>query len=150
MDLHDAIRQIALKKHVLPAVKAKRNEFSIAVRNLMDEAAREGISIDQRVPAFCRSIQTQKFLDDNGLTITKREGPKSGQSTTVVVHYRIKGDSEHRKPIQTELMQSEDRRRRALDALDRMRGLLKTEIEAFGGAEAFIRWVRSDEDEDAA
>jgi hypothetical protein len=31
-----------------------------------------------------------------------------------------------------------------------MRGLMKKTIDARGGAEAFIRWVRADSDEDAA
>jgi hypothetical protein len=150
MNLHDSIRRVAIEKHLLPAVRANRTEFSIQIRNLMEEAASEGISPDQRVPAFCRSIQTRRFLDDNGLSITRVDGPKSGLSTTVVVHYRIKDHPSHRKPVQAQPSPSEERTQRALDAFDRMRGLLKDEIAAFGGAEAFIRWVRSDEDEDVA
>lgn len=38
---------------------------------------------------------------------------------------------------------------RAFRLTERVRGLLKDEIAAFGGTEAFMRWVRSDE-EDAA
>jgi len=40
---------------------------------------------------------------------------------------------------------------RAFRLTERLRGLLKEEIAAYGGTEAFIRWVRGySEDEDAA
>jgi hypothetical protein len=39
---------------------------------------------------------------------------------------------------------------RALRLTEKLRGLMKDEIAVHGGAEGFMRWVRSDEDEDAA
>jgi hypothetical protein len=149
MDLHQEIRRIAMDRHVRPAVVARRDEFSIAVRDLMAEAAAEGISTQQRAPAFCRSIQTRRFLDENGLTITKVDGPRSGLSTTVVVHYKVARNTAPATAPATD-SGKEERKRRALEAFDQLRGLMKDEIAAHGGAEAFIRWVRSDQDEDAA
>jgi hypothetical protein len=39
---------------------------------------------------------------------------------------------------------------KAFRLTEALRGLLKDEIAAYGGTEGFMRWVRSDEDEDAA
>lgn len=149
MELHEHIRQIALDRHIRPAVEGNQSEFSIAIRDLMKEAAAEGISTHQRAPAFCRSIQTKRFLDKNGLQITRVDGPKSGLSTRVVVHYRVAADGEQSHAGLREGT-AEERKQRAMTAFDSMRGMLKDEIARFGGAEAFIRWVRSDEDEDVA
>ena len=139
MDLHDEIRRIAKAKHVLPAVSAKREEFSIAVRDLMEEAEAEGISTIQRTPAFCRSIQTRSFLEDNGIRIVKVDGPLSKLSTTVVVHYRVTAPAIEALPPATEMETPEER---AFRITERLRGLMKDEIGAHGGAEGYLRWVR--------
>jgi hypothetical protein len=39
---------------------------------------------------------------------------------------------------------------RALRLTEKLRGLMQDEIAAHGGTEGFMRWVRSDEDEEAA
>jgi hypothetical protein len=44
----------------------------------------------------------------------------------------------------------ESPKERAFRLTEKLRGLLKEEIAAHGGTEGFMRWVRSDEDEDAA
>lgn len=43
----------------------------------------------------------------------------------------------------------EDPAARALRVSEGLRGILKKELEEYGGGEAFLRWIRS-EDEDAA
>jgi hypothetical protein len=43
----------------------------------------------------------------------------------------------------------EDPTARAFRLTEKLRGLLKEELAEYGGGEAFLRWVRS-EDEDAA
>lgn len=144
MDLHDEIRRIAQVKHITPALASNKSEFSIAVRDLMAEAEAEGISTTQRVPAFCNSIQTSRFLKEHGLTIRKVDGPKSGLSTTVVVHYHVErpGQSSGQPSI------PETPEEKAFRLTEKIRGIMKDEIAAHGGAEGYMRWVRSDgEDE---
>ena len=141
MDLHAEIRRIAKTRHIAPALASHRSEFSISVRDLMTEAEAEGISTTQRVPAFCKSIQTSRFLKEHGLTISKIEGPKSGQSTTVVIHYKV-ADAGRQFPEATTVETSEERASRLTE---RIRGLMKDKIAEHGGAAGYIRWVRSDE-----
>lgn len=144
MDLHDEIRRLAVDHHVVPALASRKNEFSIAGRDLMQEAEAQGISTVQRVPAFCKSIQTQRFLKQNGLAISRVEGPTSKLSTTVVVHYRIE---DAKDDLRLARPRPETHAERAHRLTEKLRGLMKNQINSHGGAEGFIRWVRSDKDE---
>ncbi|AEU37038.1 hypothetical protein [Granulicella mallensis] len=146
MDLASKIRSIAKKKHVEPALRAGQRQFSIAVRDLMDEAEAEGITTAQRTPPFCTSIQTQGFLRDNGLEVLRVDGPASKKSTTVVVHYRVAGAKKGPKPAKPKVETAEQR---AFRLTEKLRGLLKDELAEYGGGEAFIKWVRSDEEQAA-
>jgi hypothetical protein len=145
MELAAEIRRIAKMKHVNPALASGRSEFSIAVRDLIEEAKAEGISTVQRTPPFCTSIQTRRFLDDNGIEIVRVDGPAKKRSTTVVVHYRTK-EMETPHKIRPVLETPEER---AFRLTEKLRGLMKEEIAARGGGEAYLRWVRG-EDDDAA
>jgi len=152
LTLSDQIRALAHAKFVKPALDAGRKEISIPVRELMGTLEAQGFPRNH-TPQVCNALQTRKFLRSNGLKITGIDGPKSKTSTTVVIHYSIIGDATGRddlsgtaKPIAPNVEDPEARARRLTDSL---RGLLKKEIAAHGGAEAFIHWVRSD-DEDAA
>jgi hypothetical protein len=72
----------------------------------------------------------------------------------VVVRYRVVDSTARpvigKGPLEGEgtVESDEDSEAWALRVTEKIRGLLKEEIAQFGGAEAFIRWVRS-EDEDA-
>jgi hypothetical protein len=145
MELAEEIRRIAKTKHVSPALASGRREFSIAVRDLIEEAKAEGISTVQRTPPFCTSIQTRRFLDDNGIEIVRVDGPAKKRSTTVVVHYRAKGMRTSHKtgPV------LETPEERAFRLTEKLRGLMKEEIAAYGGGEAYLRWVRGEDDEAA-
>jgi hypothetical protein len=147
MELADQIREIAKQKYVRPALAAGRKEFSIAVRDLMAEARVRGIPTVQRTPPFCTSIQTKDFLVDNGLEIARVDGPAKKLSTTVVVHYRLK-DSQPATSIAAPVS-PETPEQRAFRLAEKLRGLMKEEIAAHGGAEGYLRWVRG-EDEEAA
>jgi hypothetical protein len=112
----------------------------------MGLAEADGISTIQKVPAFCTSIMKEAFLHENHLEIVSVDGPASKRSTTVVVHYRVRGKNglgQGDKGIDL----SETAAQRAQRLTAKLRGLMKDEITAHGGAEGFLRWVRSDEDE---
>jgi hypothetical protein len=142
MGLHAEIQRIAETKHINPARKAQRAEFSIAVRDLMREAEEEGLSTVQRVPAFCKSIQAERFLKEHGVSIVRKEGPASGLSTTVVLHYAFRDGS----PMNGAAVPEETAEERAHRLAEKLRGMLSDEIEARGGAESFLRWVRSEDE----
>ena len=150
-NLSDQVRIVARARFVKPAQDAGRKEFSIRVRDLMGVLEAQGFPRNH-TPQICNALQTAKFLRPNGLKITGIDGPKSKTSTTVVIHYSIGGasapddSSDSPDPITPNDEDPEARARRLTDSL---RGLLKKEIAAYGGADGFMKWVRSD-DEDGA
>jgi hypothetical protein len=153
MDLRlaDQVRAMALLKYVQPAKKARSTEFSIAVKDLLKDLETIDFPLNY-TPLVCNSIKTKSFQQENHLEITRIEGPKSQTGTRVVVHYKVVGEGKEAgteasgKGMQGKDEASGDRARRLTEGL---RGLLKQELAAQGGAEAFVQWVRSD-DENAA
>lgn len=149
ISLADKVRAVALEKYVQTARKAGLTEFSIAVKNLQKDLEAGDFPLNY-TPLVCTSIKTKSFQRDNHLEITRIDGPKSQTGTRVVVHYRFvdggqgatASSVDYGDPVES----PESRSRRLTEGL---RGLLKKEVADRGGAEAFIRWVRSD-DEDAA
>ena len=150
--LSERIRERAIDKYIRPALRDGRRRFSIEVKDLMRELEAEGFPPNH--PAqFCSAVQKHSFLLEHGLQIEKVDGPPSKKSTTVVVHYRVAGKRDrtpaaNREPQAIETT-NEDPAARAKRLSERLRGLLKKELSEYGGAEGFMRWVRS-EGEDAA
>lgn len=141
----EQIRQLAKEKYVDPAVRTGQREFSIPVRGILESLPPEFPR--NHTPQICSSIQTTKFLNQNGLRIVRVEGPPSGQSTSVVVHYSVAGRSTTASK-QPELSRT-DAAQRAQRLTDGLKGLLNKELAEYGGAEAFVRWIRSDDKEAA-
>ncbi|MGC2160561.1 MAG: hypothetical protein WA634_01505 [Silvibacterium sp.] len=149
ISLADQVRAMALERYVQPAKKAGSTEFSIVVRNLQKDLEAGDFPLNY-TPLVCNSIKTKSFQRDNHLEIIRIDGPKSQTGTRVVVHYRVVdegagGDGMHADKKN----QSEAPRDRAQRLTEGLRGLLEKELADRGGAEAFVRWVRSD-DENAA
>jgi len=141
---------MALMRYVQPAKDAGASEVSIPVKNLLRDL--ETIDFPSNyTPLVCNSIRTQSFQRDNNLEIVGIDGPRSKTGTRVIVHYRILGRGKPGSitPSGTTNSGKEESGSRAKTLTDRLRGLLKQEIADYGGADAFMRWVRS-EDEDAA
>jgi hypothetical protein len=147
--LADQVRAMALLKYVQPAKKSGSTEFSIAVKDLLKDLEVVHFPLNY-TPLVCNSIKTKGFQRENHLEITRIEGPKSQTGTRVIVHYKVveEGNVANSKTA-GKSSQNENPDDRAKRLTEEMRGLLKKEITGQGGAEAFIRWVRSD-DEDAA
>ena len=140
-DGNEQIRRRAWERYIEPQIQRGASMIELAIKPLMREMEAEGFKAN-RPRQFCTALQKKSFLQEKNLVLDRVDGPPSGTSTTVVLHYSVSDAS-----APTGDKPSVDQ---ALAALERMRGLLKDEIGAFGGAESFIRWVRSDEDEDAA
>lgn len=139
MHLHDEIRRIGGAKFVLPARQARREEFTIAVRDVMAQAQAEGMSTTGRAPAFCKAIRTREFRDANGIDEVGVEGPASKQSTTVVVHYRFRHSSENVSAPDGQVSVEVPE-----DPLLQLSGVLRGAIRE--GASAFLRELRRDKD----
>ena len=114
------------------------------IKPLMKELESEGFPANHP-RQFCKALQKRAFLQEKGLILQDVEGPPSGTSTTVVIHYSVNGGSGTSASVNAETPAQ-----RAFRLTEKLRGLMKDEIAAHGGTEGFMRWVRSDEDEDAA
>jgi hypothetical protein len=148
ISLSDEVRALALRKYVQPAKRAGKTELSIAVKDLLKDLDKTMFH-GNRVPLVCSAIRTRGFQRENGLEITSVDGPRSKTSPTVVVHYRIgaEGRAEGSELTTSEAPVAEDSEARAYRLTEKVRGLLKEEIAAYGGAEAFMRWVRGHDEE---
>lgn len=154
LGLSDQIRTVAKAKYVQPALQSGKKQFSIRVRDLLTDLSSVGFP-KRHTPQICTALQTSKFLLENGLEIEGVDGPPSKMSPTVVVRYRV-AESSARPSGKKHLLgeglaepEQEDPDAWALRLTEKLRGLLKNELKEYGGGEAFLRWVRS-EDEDAA
>jgi len=147
----EQIRRLVSERYVRPALRAGNERLSIKVRDVLKDIGNEGFP-PGRTPMVCQVLLGKKLLNENGLDIEGVDGPPSKQSPTVVVHYRVvnssAGASQQEKSIAS-VGPQENPEARAKRVVDGLSGLLKNEIAAYGGTEAFMRWVRSDEDEAA-
>jgi hypothetical protein len=152
--LSDRIRWLAREKYVNPAIEKGKAQFTIRVRDLLNDLKADGFA-GGHTPQICSALRTEKFLRENGLEIEKVEGPPSKQSPTVMVRYRVTRagkPADPTKPPEREgaIVAEESPEARALRLTEKLRGLLKDELAEYGGAEGFIRWVRGYDEEDAA
>jgi hypothetical protein len=152
--LSDQVRTVALEKYVQPAIRAGKVQFSVAVRDLMRHLQADGFPA-KNWPQVCTAIQAGKFLRENGLEIEGVDGPPKKQSSTVVVRYHVA--SQALKPTTGRAglkgasadASEETPEDWAFRLTEKMRGLLKEELAEYGGGEAFLRWVRGYDEEEA-
>jgi len=148
-DQSQLVRDIAVEHFVRPAKAQGLKEVIIPVRKLRDLLVPNGFPA-KNIPQICSALEANAFRHANGFESVSVEGPASKRSTTVVFHFffpRIEKDAmpSDEKPEE----QIEDSAAWAKRLTGKLRGLLKEELAAYGGGEAFIKWMRS-EDEDAA
>ena len=142
-DSSKAIRQRALQRFIEPARREGHSRFSIVVKPLMSELEAEGFP-KNRPAQFCAALQKESFLEEQGIVLERVEGPPSGKSTTVVLHCRFKnlrpgaGSAKDRAETPSE---------RAVRVTESLRGFLKSEIDALGGAKGYMKWVRREDAE---
>lgn len=148
--LSDKIREIARENYVIPAIRAGKNHLAIPVRDFY----KEGIPA-RNTPQICSSLQSAKFLRQNGLEIEEIEGPPKKVSPTVVFRYRVehvddKKDRTAKPAVESrpEPAREETPEEWAHRVTGKLRGLLKEELAEYGGAEGFIRWVRGYDEEE--
>jgi hypothetical protein len=152
-ELSERIRSRAVRKYVQPALDSGLSHFSIKVKDLMKELEAEGFPPNH--PAqFCSAVRARTFLLEHGLEIERIDGPASKTSTTVVVHYRVKernrGVAASIAEPATDKVSSdgpvEDSAAWAKRLTGKLFGLLKEELAEYGGGEAFLKWVRSEDE----
>ena len=143
----DRVREIVKRHYVRPALQAGNTTFSIRAGDVLKYAEATDDFPRGRTPLVCNVLQSKKLLDETGLEIESVDGPPSRQSRKVVVHYRFV-DAGKAQANSNDVVETPAERAHRLT--EKLRGLLKNELAEYGGAEGFIRWVRSDDEEDAA
>jgi bisphosphoglycerate-dependent phosphoglycerate mutase len=146
--LSEKIRSLARSKYVAEAASTRKGTFEIRVRDVITELQKMGIP-PTYTPQICSALQTRRFLTENGLVIESVDGPPKKVSPTVVIHYRFLDPAAWHAASPAMAQPAESPEQRAQRLTGKLRGLLKDEIAAHGGSEAFLRWVRG-YDEDAA
>jgi hypothetical protein len=152
----DRIREIIREQYVLPAIHAGKTRLSIKAGDVLKEAEKNPNFPRSRTPMICKVLEGKKLLNENSLEIESIEGPPSRQSRTVVVHYRVnlegrkpKSDSSDMKTTYSDQAGvPEDSAAWAKRVTGKLAGLLKEEMEAYGGGDAFMKWIRSDGEDD--
>jgi hypothetical protein len=120
----EQVREYARVTYIEPA--RKRHESTVRI---MAGDVHKALRLEGRVPSVCQALGGSKFLTENHLILEKREGPPSGQSTTVVFTYRLA--DEQAAPDRWEE-----------SPLLRLEGIGKEVFQSLGGGEAFIRRER--------
>jgi len=150
----EQVRAVASEKYVQPALRAGKTQFSVAVRDLLQDLVSQGFP-PGNTPQVCTALRKKDFLREHGIQIQGVDGPPSKMSTTVVFRYRVV-DSSARPATEKSSLEGgrvdsteESPEEWAFRVTEKMRGLLKEELAGYGGGEAFLRWIRS-EDEGAA
>jgi hypothetical protein len=103
---------------------------------------------------FCTALKKQSFLREKGLRLDHTERSSAGRSDDgrhVVLHFTVDGRSESRVSTETtsETARQETAHERAVRLTEKLRGILKDELAEYGGGEAFLNWIRSEDDEAA-
>jgi hypothetical protein len=92
-------------------------------------AVHKALGLINRVPQVCSALESKKLLEENHLRVISKNGPPSGQSTTVTFTY--------------EILPQERGVATVANPLADLRGLAKDIFQKLGGGEAFIRNERS-------
>ncbi|HEY1804126.1 MAG TPA: hypothetical protein VGG45_06555 [Terracidiphilus sp.] len=149
----DRVRALVVQKYLKPAVQAGKVRVSVSVKDLMRDLVANGFPV-ANTPQVCSAMRRKRFLRENGLEIEGIDGPPSKMSTTVVVRYRlakpelfsgVAGLSPNDKQSKPTVESPEEWAHRMTGKLS---GLMKDEIAALGGAEAYLRWARGYDEED--
>jgi hypothetical protein len=136
----DRVRELARQEYVEPA-KGTQELVRIPFGEFKAKLVRLGFP-QSHANQVATPLETDKFWKPLGLELCSPKGqPRTVDSVLV---FRFAGQ----EPRGTG--REETPTKQAQRAMDQLYGSMKDEITAHGGAEAFIRWVRSEEDEDVA
>ncbi len=121
----DQIRAYARERFIEPARKRGETTVRIVAGDIV-----RALQMAGRVPSVCQSMKSNIFLEENGLTIVRQEGPPSGQGTRVAITYQLAKGTAGASP--------------GREAFLALRGIGKAVFESLGGGEAYLRRERSE------
>ncbi len=121
--LSESVRRHAATSYIAPARRRGDKFVSINVGEV-----HRAVALRNRVPLVCQALESEKFLQANGLKLASKTGPPSGQSTTVTYTYEL---------IQRNTPPPTDK-----DPWLALRGALKDVFSELGGGESYLRGER--------
>jgi len=121
--LSDRIRDHARRQYIEAA--RRRRE---AVVQIVAGDVHRALALSNRVPVVCNALSSKAFLEDNRISLERREGPPSGLSTTVRFTYRLLAENGGAPGSASTFLG--------------LRGAAKQVFQSLGGGEAFIRAER--------
>jgi len=137
----ERVRDVVDREYVQPA-RPGRSRVRIRFGDLRARMVKLGFPAGH-FNQIATPLESSKFWQPRGLEMCTPKGQSRNDDT--IFEFRFIDETEKVADEPTETPKE-----RALRAADELRGLFKKEIAAHGGPEGFLRWVRSDEDEDAA
>ena len=132
----DKIRQYARDNYVRPAIHRGEQRVRIKAGEVHNALKLQG-----QHPNVCQALKSKIFLRDNNLLLEGREGPPSGQSSSVVFTYRLPVSSTQQPDTLQAAPQGKYKNPAILELL-KLRGIGKKTFEALGGGEEFLRRER--------
>ena len=135
----DRVRKVAEREYVQPA-RPGRKHVRIPFGELKTKLVKMGFP-QGNANQIASPLESEKFWRPLGLEMCTPKG--QSRSVDTILEFRFVDEVES-SPLRI----SETPAERAFRLTEKLRGLMKDEIAAHGGAEGFIRWVRSDEDEE--
>src|SRR5215471_18357295 len=127
MEASNKVRDYVRREFIEPARGRKQSTVTVVVGDV-----HKALGFNQRVPLVCQALSGKKFLEENHLTLEKREGPKSGFGTRVTFTYRLaEGDRWTQRPGPA-----------SRSSFVALRGIARDLFRDLGGGEAFIRKER--------
>jgi len=146
-DWNDRVRQIADDMYVKPA-EHSRGTIEIRQGDLYLKARELGLP-QGHANCIGTAVESPKFWRTRDLEmLTPRN---QSRAKTTIYKFRFRDNDAGAFTISDHMTRASDSaetpEERAFRVTEKLRGLLKDEIASFGGAEAFMRWVRSDDEE---
>ncbi len=137
MSSANEVRKYAREKYIEPAIQRGERKIQIRAGDIHKQ-----LVLKNRVPLVCQALESEIFLKGNNLILESKEGPPSGQSTTVVFTYRVGEGGQAPSATQPQQQRSVLPRSRNLLRLLDLKGIGKEMYAALGGGENFIRGER--------
>jgi hypothetical protein len=79
----DEIREVG-SRYVCEALREGLQEVTIVAGDVVHE-----LGLRNRTPSVCEALVSKRFLNENGLSLERSEGPPSGHSTSMKYTYRL-------------------------------------------------------------
>jgi hypothetical protein len=138
----DRVREVAIRDYVQPA-RPTKSRIRIRLGDLKKKMIGLGLP-KNHANQVASPLEADKFWKPLGLEMCTPKGQSRENDT--IFEFKFVDDSSD----VAQHLAAETPAERALRLTEKLRGLMKEEIAAHGGTDSFMRWVRSDEDEEAA